>query len=110
MIKDYDNYMNDDKSFLKGSMREHFNRYPECDCVLWRGCVGGYSDWNSIFSCDHCDVSTEIDSIIISEACDEYRVLFASFVRLELGLEWDDRFEICHCCMKDLEKKFADQV
>lgn len=108
MLKDYDNYMNDEKGFLKGSMSEHFKRYSECDCVLWRGRVGGYSDWNSIFNCDRCDISTEVDSIIISEAVDEYRTLFGSFVRLQLGLEWDDRFEICHCCSKDLEKMMGE--
>lgn len=109
MIKDYDDYLNDDKALHANSMREHFNRYPECDCYLWRARAGGFTDMNSTFTCDRCGVWVEIESLIISEATDLYRVLFSSFIRLSMGLEWDDSFEICHCCMKDLEHEYANK-
>ena len=107
MRKDYEAYMNDDKAIHKNSVREHFDRYPECDCYLWAARVGGFSDLNSTFTCDRCGVWVEIESLVISQATDEYRALFSSFVRLTMELDWDDSFELCHCCVKELEHEYG---
>lgn len=111
----YETYLNDPKGFptVQKTMREHFAKYPECECMLWCPRSGGFSDINEWNTCTRCEVEmnviTSFDMFYIEENKEHLSEFIIRLLQHEhpenkdLFDEDEQYYELCECCFKEIE-------